>query len=173
MTRAAPPADLQGRIAATIERCSLRVGELFSFLFLISLLVISYEVVARYFLSAPTVWAHDLTTMLSAVAFLLAGVYALGRRTHIRVTTVYDRLPARWRANLEVINGVVIACFLALLTYQSARDAVKSIAMWETAGTASRLPLPMVIKIALAGAAGMMLVQALADFRAALHRRRP
>ncbi len=143
-----------------IDRLSRRVGEAFSYTFLACMLIIAYEVVARYGFNAPTIWAHDTTTALCAVGFLISGVYTLQRRQHIRITFVTDKLPASARRWLDVINGVIIVAFLALLTFEGVGQAAKSIRIMETAGTASQLPLPPIVKTALVIAAGLMLLQA-------------
>ena len=103
-----------------IDRIARRIGESCSYLFLLCMLIIAYEVFARYALNAPTVWAHDLTISLCAVGFLMSGLYTLRRGAHIRITLVYDRLPATVRRVLDVINGAIMLGFLGLLAYQTA-----------------------------------------------------
>ena len=41
------------------------------------------EVVARYGFNRPTIWAHETTTFLIAVVFLVGGPVALARDKHI------------------------------------------------------------------------------------------
>ncbi len=132
-----------------IDRLARRTGELFSYLFLICMLIIAYEVIARYGLNAPTIWAHDLTIALCAVGFLMSGLYALRRRSHIRISLVYDRMPARVRRWLDVVNGLIMLVFLGALAFQAAQSAYKSVLIMETAGTASRMPIPAIAKSAL------------------------
>lgn len=132
-----------------VDRIARRTGELFSYLFFACMLIIAYEVVARYALNAPTIWAHDLTIALCAVGFLMSGLYALRRRSHIRISLVYDRLPAGVRRGLDVINGLIMLVFLGALAYQAAQSAYKSVSIMETAGTASRMPIPAIAKSAL------------------------
>jgi TRAP-type mannitol/chloroaromatic compound transport system permease small subunit len=143
-----------------IDHLARRTGELFSYVFLASMVIIAYEVVMRYGFNAPTVWAHDTTTALSAVGFLISGIYTLQRRAHIRITFVYERLSAGARRWLDMINGAIVLLFLGLLGYQSSLDAWKSILIMETAGTASRLPIPPIVKSALALACAGMFVLA-------------
>lgn len=132
-----------------VDRFSRQTGELFSYLFFACMVIIAYEVLARYGLNAPTIWAHDLTIALCAVGFLMSGLYALRRRSHIRISLVYDRLPARIRRWLDVINGLIMLIFLGALAYQAAQSAYKSVSIMETAGTASRMPIPAIAKSAL------------------------
>lgn len=161
---------LFGFIAAAIEWLSRHIGQLFSFLFLICMVIIAYEVVMRYGVNAPTVWAHDVTTALCATGFLLSGLYTLQRRAHIRVSLVYERLPAGFRSLLDIVNGLIILGFLGLLGFQSTKSAIKSVSIGETAGTASQLPLPAIVKTALAVACILMFLLALVHFFQALKR---
>lgn len=133
-----------------IERAARRAGEWGSFLFLACMAVIAWEVAARYGFSAPTVWAHDVITILAAVGFVVSGLYTMERRAHIRVTLVYERLPARVRRAVDILNALIVLSFVGLLGAQTAFDAARSIRIMETAGTASRLPLPPIVKTALA-----------------------
>ena len=42
-------------------------------------LVVFWEVVARFFFGAPTIWAYDLSYMFYSVLFMLGAHYALKR----------------------------------------------------------------------------------------------
>jgi C4-dicarboxylate transporter DctQ subunit len=151
-----------------IDRIARRIGESCSYLFLLCMLIIAYEVFARYALNAPTVWAHDLTISLCAVGFLMSGLYTLQRGAHIRISLVYDRLPTTVRRVLDVINGAIMLGFLGLLAYQTAQSAYKSVSIMETAGTASRIPIPAIAKTALLVACvTMFIVGAVQLWRAA------
>lgn len=161
------------RAGALVDRAARRIGELFSFVFLAVMLIIAYEVVARYGFNAPTIWVHDATTALAAVGFLVSGVYTLQRRAHIRISLVYDRLPRAIRRVLDVINGLILLAFVGLLGWQSSLDAWKSIIIMETAGTASRLPLPPIVKSAMVFACAMMFVLGCVHLARSLRGREP
>ncbi|MDP6954256.1 MAG: TRAP transporter small permease subunit [Alphaproteobacteria bacterium] len=160
------------RLFAIVEWLAERIGRLFSYLFLICMAIIAYEVVMRYGVNAPTIWAHDVTTALCATGFLLSGLYTLKRRAHIRVSLVYEKLPAEFRAVLDVVNSLIILAFLGLLGYQSTKSAITSVSIGETAGTASQLPLPAIVKTALAAACILMFILALAQLIQSLLRER-
>ena len=147
-----------------IDRAARRTGELVSYLFFACMLIIAWEVFARYGFNAPTIWAHDLTIALCSVGFLLSGLYTLQRRAHIRVSLVYDKLPARARRALDAVNGLIILTFLGLLGYRSAGDAWTSLKIMEDAGTASRIPLPAIAKTAIFIACALMFALAAAQW---------
>lgn len=154
-----------------IDRAARRTGELVSYLFFACMLIIAWEVFARYGFNAPTIWAHDLTIALCSVGFLLSGLYTLQRRAHIRVSLVYDKLPARARRALDAVNGLIILAFLGLLGYRSAGDAWTSLKIMEDAGTASRIPLPAIAKTAIFIACALMFALAAAQWTRGLRRR--
>ena len=161
---------LLARLAGVVDAVARHTGQLFSFVFLISMAIIAYEVMMRYGAGAPTVWAHDVTTALTATGFLLSGVYTLHRRAHIRISVVYDRLPAAARGALDVINSLIMITFLGLLGYQSTKSAITSVSIMETAGTASQVPLPAIVKTALALACWLMLALVLVHLAQVLER---
>jgi len=159
------------RLAEGVGVLSRRIGEIFSYLFGISVAVMTYEVVARYIFNAPTIWAHEITITLSALAFVLSGVYTLQRRAHIRISIVYDLMPRRIQRVLDVVNNLVMLTFVGLLTYAAIRQADRSLTLMETTGTASNLPLPPIVKTTLAVGAGLMFLQGLAHLWQLFRRR--
>ena len=100
-----------------IDRLSKTVGEAVSYVFLASVVIISYEVVARYFFNAPTIWAHESTIALTAIGFVFGGAYTMQRRGHIAITIVYSLFPPRFRKVLDVFNVLVELFYLSLLFY--------------------------------------------------------
>lgn len=66
-----------------------------------------YEVVARYFFRAPTVWAHDLSYMLYGTLFMLGGAYTLRHGGHIRTDFLYEKLGVRGQALIDAIAYLV------------------------------------------------------------------
>lgn len=163
-------ADSGGEREPFIDRIARRTGELVSYLFFACMLIIAWEVFARYGFNAPTIWAHDLTIALCSVGFLLSGLYTLQRRAHIRISLIYDKLPPAVRYVLDAVNGLIILVFLGLLGYQSAKDAWKSLKIMEDAGTASQIPLPAIAKTAIFVACVLMFLLAAAQWRRGLRR---
>ncbi len=103
-----------------------------SLLVLIMVAVISYEVVARYFFDAPTVWALELSTLLLGPYFMLAGPYLLHTAGHVNVDIVYGKLSARAAAIVDTGIYPVIGLIACVLIYQSIPVAVNSIESGET-----------------------------------------
>ncbi len=86
---AAPPPALSTTIR-WLDSVSIWSGKLVAWLILPMVGSLVYEVIARYFFSAPTVWAYDMTFMLYGSFFMLGAAYTLQRKGHIRTDTFYQ-----------------------------------------------------------------------------------
>ena len=86
-----------------VDRFSTLVGQVFSWTILLLTAIITYEVVARRFFSAPTNWGYDAQYMLYGTLFMFAGAYALSRNGHVRGDFLYRMMPARRQASLDLL----------------------------------------------------------------------
>jgi len=90
------------------------------------------EVVARYGMNAPTLWAHDVSRFLTALSFLLAAAWCQHSNANIRVDVFAARIGKKRQAILE-------SCFLAFLllpalaaiSHASLRRAISSFSTGE------------------------------------------
>ncbi len=154
-----------------LDRAVRGIGEATSLAFLAAVALTFYEVILRYFFNAPTTWVHEVSIFLTAAAFIIAGSYTLQRKDHIRISLVFDKLPARGRRLLTVVNLLIALYFLAALLYGAAVQAGKALAVMERTGTASDLPIPVTLKTLLAAGVGLMILQSLAQLARALRGR--
>jgi TRAP-type mannitol/chloroaromatic compound transport system permease small subunit len=116
-------------VAAAIDQLSERTGRALSWLMPAMVLVIAFEVAARYLFAAPTIWAYDSALMLYAWLGLLGGAFAMKRGAHIRVDLLTDRLSPRGQAVLELISAPLIAFFLCLVVWQVGNASIDA---WQT-----------------------------------------
>jgi TRAP-type C4-dicarboxylate transport system permease small subunit len=144
------------------NRLARFLGDRISLFFLVAVAFTFYEVVMRYVFNAPTVWVHDMTIGLSAVAFVVGGAYAMQRRDHIRITLVYEMFPPLGRRVLDVINLLITLGFLAALGHGAWKQAGRALAVMERTGTASNLPVPVIVKTVLLCGVALMFLQSLA-----------
>ena len=156
---ATPPAP------PVVDRVTRFVGDALSFLFLVAVLLTCYEVVMRYAVNAPTIWVHDMVTVLSAVGFVFGGAVASQRRGHIQMASYADRLPARVRRYLDLVCHGLAAAYLAMFLYGALRFAIPSVKLLETSGRAWDVPIPAFLKAMLALGVALMLVQTLSHIR--------
>jgi TRAP-type mannitol/chloroaromatic compound transport system permease small subunit len=64
---------------------------------------VTYEVIVRYIVRRPTVWAFDMSYMMYGTLFMLAGAYALSRDAHVRADILYRLMRPRAQAWLELV----------------------------------------------------------------------
>jgi TRAP-type mannitol/chloroaromatic compound transport system permease small subunit len=75
-----------------------------------------YEVVARYFFHAPTIWSFDVTYMLYGTLFMLGCAYALHKGAHIRTDFFFERWSVRTKGVIDSIAYIVFF-FPAFVTF--------------------------------------------------------
>ena len=80
------------RAVGFFDAFSLWSGRIVGWLIIPMVLSLVWEVVARYWFNAPTVWAYDMTYMLYGTFFMLGSAYTLLRGGHIRTDSLY----AQW-----------------------------------------------------------------------------
>jgi TRAP-type C4-dicarboxylate transport system permease small subunit len=99
-----------------------------------------YEVVARYFLSAPTAWTYDVGCYLLAAVIFLAMPEMTRRGAHIHVGLIFDYLAPR--------AAQVLRCAIAVLAVAACLSAAwfTGSETWrqfdEGVWTLSALPIP-------------------------------
>lgn len=91
------------RLAHAIDKPALWSGWLVSWLIVPMVLALVYEVTARYFLNAPTVWAYDVTFITYGTFFMLGSAYTLQRSGHIRTDCYYGQWSPRTQGMVDTI----------------------------------------------------------------------
>jgi TRAP-type mannitol/chloroaromatic compound transport system permease small subunit len=89
------------------------------------MIVLIYEVVARYVFQNPTIWAYDTAIFMFGYCGLLAGAYVHKLNEHVNVDIILVRLSPRTKAILDSIVSLLFFFFIILLIIHS----------WETAKT--------------------------------------
>jgi TRAP-type mannitol/chloroaromatic compound transport system permease small subunit len=75
--------------------------------------VMLWEVVARYGFNSPTLWANDITYMTNGTLFLLGAAWTLRRNQHIRIDFLSARLPVRAQHAINLLFYLLL--FLPLV----------------------------------------------------------
>jgi len=127
-----------------------KVGRIASFLVIGMIGFLVFEVFMRYLFDSPTVWAHELSAMLYGAYFLLGGGYTLKWNEHIRVDIIYDSLPIRAKAILDLVTWLFFYAFCAVLVIEGAqyawisvRGMERSNSMWEPFIWPSKICIPL------------------------------
>ncbi|HSB72177.1 MAG TPA: TRAP transporter small permease [Candidatus Methylomirabilis sp.] len=130
-----------GRLRAVVERCNLALGMLSGLGILAMGLILTYEVVCRYFFSAPTIWAQETSTYLYMWTMLAAASYTLQTGGHVHVDLVIERLPGRVKMLTEVATGAVGTIFCAIVSVQAYQMIAATLRFGKVSATPLRVPL--------------------------------
>ena len=98
------PDDMTPWMAKTItiiDTVSIWVGKIVCWLLVPMCLAMVYEVIARKFFVAPTIWAYDISRMTYGAMFMLGAGYALLRGVHIRADFLYRNWSPRVQGRID------------------------------------------------------------------------
>ena len=104
--------------------------------------IMFYEVVMRYVFAKPTLWVNEMSLWLGGMIYLLAGLYAMQQRTHIRIYIIYDMMPGWARKGSDLVSVLLIVGFAVALVWGGYTDALNRFSRMETFGTAWDPPIP-------------------------------
>ncbi len=159
--------DTKGAIEAEphgfFDIVSLVCGR-FAMLSVIAIVIVMfYEVVVRYAFSSPTLWANELSLWIAAFVFLLAGLYAMQQRSHIRIYVIYDMMPRWLQKTSDICSVLLIVGFTFALIWGGFNDAERRLMRLEGFGTAWDPPIPATIKPAILFIILLVAIQAVSN----------
>lgn len=123
------------RLLLLQDKISDIVGKSVSWLCLVMIGVLMFEILARYILNRPTEWAHESTTMLYGTFCIIAGVYTHLHNGHVRSEVIYQLFSPRKRALLDVITGFIGLIIFGVFFVVVLEFAVES---WQTGERSSK-----------------------------------
>ena len=115
-----------------------------------------YEVLARYFFSAPTKWAFEMAYMLMGTSFMFGIAYCMQMGRHIRVDFVYDHVSLKKRQVIDLAGCVFLVPMLLWLTWGVWEYFADAYRADETSGESAWNPIIWPFKFSLV--AGMVLL---------------
>ena len=120
---------------ATIEQLISRLvdlaGRLASLLLFLMVLNVSWDVMMRYVFHNSSVGMQEMEWHLFSVMFLLGISVALKDEGHVRVDFLYDRLPPRKKAMINILGTLFLLIPVALLIFFGSFEFVRD--SWEIA----------------------------------------
>ena len=131
---------------------------------------VTWEVAARRFFNAPTIWAFDLTYMLYGTHFMLGTAYTLMRIGHVRTDMLYSNWSIR-RQNIIDAIGYFFFFFPAmiLLFYFGWQEASHSWSIGETSDASPWRPIVYPFKTVIPLTALLLLVQGVGELLKSLY----
>ncbi len=147
----------------TIDKINRWIGKAVSFFVLLVMGITLLEVFLRYGFNRPTMWVHETSQQIFAIAFLLGSAYTLQEGGHVRVDIFYRRLSTRGRAIIEIVSSLFYFIFIGVLLWKGGEMAYESVTMLERTQTPWE-PYVFHVILALPIAALLLLLQGIADF---------
>lgn len=155
------PAGKPGQLVWFIDRVSGWSGHFLAFWSVLAVFAYYYEVIARYVFNSPTNWVHESMFLMFGMLYVLSGAFALREGSHVRVDVLYQYLPRRARASLDVITSVFFFIFVIAMLWTGWTFASDAIAMGEVSFTEWAIQY-WPVKLAIPVGAALILVQGLA-----------
>jgi TRAP-type mannitol/chloroaromatic compound transport system permease small subunit len=127
-------------------------------------IAVTWEVAARRFFNAPTIWAFDVTYMLYGTHFMLGTAYTLMRVGHVRTDMLYHRWSIRRQNWIDAI-GYFFFFFpaMVLLFYFGWQEFYHSWSIGETSDASPWRPIVYPFKGVIPLTALLLLTQGIAE----------
>jgi len=137
---------LEHETTGWMDRLSRLISRIGMFITVIIVLIMCYEIVARYFFLKPTVWVNEMSLWLGGMVYLLGGLYVMQQRAHIRIFILYDMVPRNVQRVFDLISTALICVFATAVVWGGFTEAYQKVMRWETFGTAWDPPIPATMK---------------------------
>lgn len=90
-----------------VDKFNEMMAKLASWLIILLLGTIGYEVVARYVFNKPTIWSYEMTYFISSLLVMMGMAYTLKIKGHVGIDILINKLPVRVQASLFVFFSIL------------------------------------------------------------------
>ncbi len=153
------------RLIKRIEAISEWTGRAVSWLVLVLVLVIGFDVTMRYLFQIGSVALQELEWHLFALIFLFGAAYTFKHDGHVRVDIAYNSrwMNARRRAWLDLLGGLLLLTpFCLLIIISSGPFVANAFALGEGSPDPGGLPWRYLLKAAIPMSFALLLLQGVA-----------
>ena len=133
-------------IESWMDKVTFAISRVVMFAIAFVVAIMFYEVVMRYVFERPTLWVNEMSLWVAGGIYLLAGLYVMQQRGHIRIFILYDMVSRNWQRAFDTISTVLIVLFAAAIVWGGFNEAWAKLLRWETFGTAWDPPIPATMK---------------------------
>ena len=167
------PEDMPRWMSTTIvaiDTFSLWVGRVVAWMTIPLMGAMIYEVVARYWFAAPTVWAYDISRMIYGAMFILGAAYALSKGVHIRSDFLYRKWSVQTQGRVD--TALYVICYfpaMVILLWVSSEWAWTSVSRGERGTDTSWMPLLGPLKSALPVGVAFLIIQGVSELLKSAH----
>lgn len=152
------------KVISGIDRWSDWVGYAVMLTLIPMVLGGAYEVIARYFFKAPTVWSTDVTFMANGTMYMLGGAYALLKGSHVRTDMFYEKYSDRTKGMVDLIAYVFFFIpVMVVIFYISINDAIRAFEIQERSNAGMWQPILWPFRAVIPLAAVLLFVQGVSE----------
>ena len=150
------------RLSHAIDALNETVGRLVSWLTTALVLLIVFDVAARYLFNTSSAGVIELEWHLFSFIFLLGAAYALKHDRHVRVDVFYQSFSEKQQAWVNLIGTVLFLIPLCYILIQaSGKFAFNAWLMQEGSADPGGLPARYIVKAAIPVGFALLLLQAI------------
>jgi TRAP-type mannitol/chloroaromatic compound transport system permease small subunit len=95
-------------IIRAIDRFTDTIGRFLALAMILLVLMMTYEVFARYLFRAPTIWVYESSFMVNGAAFMLGCGYCLMKGAHVRTDIFWENYSERRKGIIDFISYIVL-----------------------------------------------------------------
>jgi TRAP-type mannitol/chloroaromatic compound transport system permease small subunit len=146
-----------------IDRLSEWSGKAVSYLVLLMMATLLYEIMVRTTFGNPTLWGYETAGMLFGAYCIIAGAYTHRYDGHVRMDVIYGTWSPRTKAVADTITSFLTLVFLGVFLWLSIKNSLESWRVLEYSGSAWGPPV-YPLKTIISVGVFLLLLQAIANF---------
>lgn len=130
-----------------IDKINTTIGKTVSWLTLLLVLVVCYDVIVRYVFNESSVALQELEWHLFALIFLVSAAFTLKIDEHVRVDVLYTNFSEKKKAWVNLLGSIFFLIPFCVIVIISTQDFVlQSFVNAETSPDAGGLPARYILK---------------------------
>ena len=104
-----------GKLCQGISWINMRMGHAMGWLMLALVLLVTGDVISRYFFSTGAVVIQEAEWWMFSIIFLLCAGYTALYNEHVRVDLIYSKLPRKWQNITDLVLAFVFLFPLCIM----------------------------------------------------------
>ncbi|MCP3871085.1 MAG: TRAP transporter small permease subunit [Gammaproteobacteria bacterium] len=151
------------RLSLSLDRMLDRIGSLFSWLWLVVMVVILISVISRYVFGRGSIMLEEITWHVYGATWLVGLSYALVHDDHVRVDVLHDLFKPRTKAWVEFLGILFLLLpFTVIFLWDSIPYFWQSLELAERSQAPDGLPARWALKFFLPFSLALLIIGAVA-----------
>ena len=124
-----------------IEYWSKQISILVSYLNIVIIGIVTFEVISRYVFNSPTLWSWVVNQHLFGVTVLFGGIYAFLTNSHIRIEIFYLNFSPFIKGLSSLLTLILFIIFITALIWKGGLMAYMAISYKEVTKGLFQMPV--------------------------------